>query len=298
MIKGFFPSLDEAWGSGHSLAIYTDTADEPDPQPKGLASDLVASGTRAILVVDNCPPETHKQLSEVAKAAGATISVITIEYDIREDQPEGTDVFSLETSSLPLIEKLLKARFANLSQIDARTIAEFSGGNARIAIALAGTVEKTETVSGLTNTELFTRLFKQRHEHDAGLLQIAEACSLVYSFQGEALAGENAELPVLGGLVGKSAQEVFTAAAELKRRDLLQQRREWRAILPHAIANRLATMALQNIPYFVIDSAIVNGPSERLLRSFSRRLGYLNASKEAQAIVQAGWPQAAFCPIF
>ncbi len=271
-----------------SLAIYTDTADEPDPQPKGLASDLIASGTRAILIIDNCPPETHKQLSEVVHASGSTISAITVEYDIREDQPEGTDVFALESSSLPLIETLVRARFPDLSQIDARTIAEFSGGNARIALALASTVKKAETVSGLTNTELFTRLFQQRHEHDAGLLQIAEACSLVYSFEGEALTGEGAELPVLGGLIGKTAQEVFTAAAELKRRDLLQQRRQWRAVLPHAIANRLAAMALQNIPYAVIEAAIVHGSSVRLLRSFSRRLGYLDGSKEAQAIVQ-GW---------
>jgi hypothetical protein len=93
---------------------------------------------------------------------------------------------------------------------------------------------------------------------------------------------------VLGGLIGKTAQEVFTAAAELKRRDLLQQRREWRAVLPHAIANRLAAMALENIPYAVIDSAIVQGSSERLLRSFSRRLGYLDGSKEARTIVK-GW---------
>lgn len=288
LVEALFDSAIGVNAIDPSLAIYTDTADEPDPQPKGLASDLVASGTRAILVIDNCPPETHKQLADVANAAGSTISVITVEYDIREDQPEGTDVFSLETSSLPLIEKLVRGRFPDLSQVDAGTIAEFSGGNARIALALAGTVKKSETVSGLTNTELFTRLFQQRHGHDAGLLQIAEACSLVYSFEGEALTGENAELPVLGGLIGKTAQEVFTAAAELKRRDLLQQRRQWRAVLPHAIANRLAAMALQNIPYAVIEAAIVRGSSERLLRSFSRRLGYLDGSKEAQAIVQ-GW---------
>ena len=282
----FDPSLG-AHALDPSLAIYTDIADEPDPQPRGLASDLVASGTRAILVVDNCPPEIHKQLSEIARASGKTISVITIEYDIREDQPEGTDVFSLETSSTELIEKLVRARFRDVSQIDARTIAEFSGGNARIALALAGTVKKSETLSSLTNTELFARLFQQRHEHDAGLLQIAEACSLVYSFQGELLAGGKAELPVLGGLIGKGAQEVFTAAAELRRRDLLQQRGPWRAILPHAIANNLAARALQNIPGSVIEASGLYS-STRLLRSFSRRLGYLDGSKEAQVIVR-GW---------
>lgn len=287
LVEALFDPTIGANALDPSLAVYTDIADGPEPQPKGLASDLVASGTRAILVIDNCPPETHKQLSEVARASGATISVITVEYDIREDQPEGTDVFSLETSSLELIEKLVRARFANVSQLDARTIAEFSGGNARIALALASTVKISETISGLNNAELFTRLFQQRHQHDAGLLQIAEACSLVYSFQGALLAGDEAELPVLGGLIGRNAQDVFTAAAELKRRDLLQQRGPWRAVLPPAIANGLAARALQNIPYSVIEAALVYG-SERLLRSFSRRLGYLSDSKEAKGIVR-GW---------
>lgn len=288
LVEALFDNTVGANALDPCLAFYTDVADGPDPQPKVLASELTAAGTRAILVIDNCPPETHRHLSEVVRASGSAVSAITVEYDIREDQPEGTDVFSLETSSVPLIAKLVAGRFPDLSQLDSRRIAEFSGGNARIALALAGTVKKTETVSGLTHTELFKRLFQQRHEHDAGLLQIAEACSLVYSFQGEDLTGENAELPVLGGLIGKTAQEVFTAAAELKRRDLLQKRGEWRAILPHAIANRLAELALQNIPYSIIEAAIVNGTSERLLRSFSRRLGYLDSSKEAQAIAK-GW---------
>ncbi|MHC2313113.1 hypothetical protein ACVIHC_000159 [Bradyrhizobium diazoefficiens] len=286
LVEALFDSAVGSNALDPALAVYADSADELDPPPKGMASDLVASEIRAIVVVDNCPPATHKQLAEVARAPGSTISLITVEYDIQDETPEGADAFLLETSSLPLIEKLVRSRFADVSQVDARTIAEFSGGNARVALALAGTIKNSETVAGLSHTELFTRLFQQRQGQDAALLQIAEACSLVYSFQGEALTGEDAELPVLGGLIGKSAQDVYTAAAELRRRDLLQQRREWRAVLPHALANRLAERALQNIPYSVIETAIVRGPSSRLLRSFSRRLGYLDGSEEAQAIVR------------
>lgn len=269
-----------------SLAIYTNEADEPNPPPTGLASDLIASRTRAVLVVDNCTPELHRRLSEVARANGSTISVITIEYDIKDDQPEGTDVFKLETSSIPLIEKLVARRYPDLSQIDAQTIAEFSGGNARIALALASRIEKTETVAGLSDEELFKRLFQQRHDPDPSLLLIAQACSLVYSFDGETVEGDDAELRFLGSLVGKSADDMYAGVAELKRRDLVQARAKWRAVLPHAIANRLAKMALQNLPPAKVKVVLVNGGSERLLRSFSRRLGYLDDSKEAQAIVK------------
>ena len=62
--------------------------------------------------------------------------------------------------------------------MDARTIAEASGGNARIAIALAETVERSETIAGLSNEELFQRLFRQRHDPDNALLLAAQACSL------------------------------------------------------------------------------------------------------------------------
>jgi hypothetical protein len=249
---------------------------------------IIANQTRATLLIDNCPFELHRQLTDVARAANSTISVITVEYDIRDDQPEGTDVFALESSSLALIEKLVQRRYPEISQIDAGTIAKFSGGNARVALALAATIGKDESISGLSDADLFKRLFQQRHEHDPDLLLIAQAYSLVYSFEGVKTKGEGAELPILSGLIGKFAQEVYASVAELKRRDLLQERAEWRAVLPHAIANRLATLALQNIPADTIKEALVTNAPARLRRSFSRRLGYLDKSKEARAIIE-GW---------
>lgn len=270
-----------------SLAIYTNEADGPNPPPTGLASDLIAGRTRAILVIDNCSPELHRRISEIARSSSSTISVITIEYDIREDQPEGTDVFVLDTSSLPLIETLVNRRYPHLSQIDARTIAEFSGGNARVALALASQIEKTETVAGLSEEELFRRLFEQRHNPDPLLLLIAQTCSLVYSFDGETIEGAEAELPILGSLVEKSADDIYAGVAELKQRDLVQARAKWRAVLPHAIANRLAKRALQTIPPAKVRSVLVDNAPERILLSFSRRLGYLDDSKEAQSLVKA-----------
>ncbi|MCS3765546.1 MULTISPECIES: hypothetical protein [Bradyrhizobium] len=283
----FDPSVGDA-ALDPSYAIYTNVADQPNPPPVGLASDLNANETRAILVIDNCPPELHRTLSDVARAHGSAVSVITIEYDIRDDQPEGTDVFRLDTSSIELIEKLVIRRYPDLSQVDGRTIAVFSDGNARVALALASRIEKTERVSELSDEELFKRLFQQRHDADPSLLLIAQACSLVYSFEGDTLDGENAELPILGHLIGKTANEVYQGVAELQRRDLVQARAHWRAVLPHAIANRLAKMALQNIPPARVASLLVDNASERLLRSFSRRLGYLDDSKQAKAIVE-GW---------
>jgi len=270
-----------------SLAIYTNMAEEPDPQPIGLTSDLIANKTRAIVVVDNCPKELHRRISELCRPSGSTVSAITVEYDIREDEPEGTQVFRLEPASVELIEKLIQHRFPELSRVDSWTAAEFSGGNARIGIALASTISKNGTLGGLSDEDLFQRLFLQRHAEDEPLLFVAQACSLVYSFQGQDVSNaDQAELVRLGAMIGKNAQEVFHSVAELHRRDLVQHRGVWRAVLPHAIANRLAALALQNIPLATIKAQLIENAPLRLVKSFSRRLGYLDGSKEAVAIVE------------
>ena len=284
LVQALFDDRLGAQALDPALALYTNMSDDPDPQPTGMVSDLVAGGTRAIVVVDNCAPELHRRLSEVCRRQGSTVSVITVEYDIREDDPEGTEVFELLPSTENLVEQLIKRRFPELSVIDARTAAEFSGGNARIALALAGTAERNGSLSGLAERELFQRLFQQRHEHDAGLLQAAQACALVYSFQGEALTGEDAELPRLAALIGTDAASLFRSVSELLRRDLAQRRGVWRAVLPHAIANRLAAAALQDIPLTIIEAHLINDAPTRLLKSFSRRLGYLESSSEAVQI--------------
>lgn len=269
-----------------SLAVYTNLSDDPDPQPTGLASDLIANRTRAVLIVDNCPPDLHRRLTDLCSGRHSTISVLTIEYDVRDDQPEGTLVVTLETSSVELIEKLVRRRYANLSQVDAGTIADASGGNARIAIALAETVEHSDSIAGLSNDELFQRLFRQRYDPDNALLLAAQACSLLYSFQGEILDGSEAELPRLAALIGQAPAEIYRHVGELFRRDLVQQRGNWRAVLPHAIANRLAARALDGIPYNYIDQHFITGGTERLARSFSRRLSFLHDHPKAINIVE------------
>jgi hypothetical protein len=264
-----------------SLAVYTNLADDPDPQPVGMASDLLVHQMPVVLVVDNCPPDLHRRLSEQCTKSGSTVSVLTVEYDVREDElPENTQVVTLTTASPDLIEKLLSRRFPHLSSVDSRTIADASGGNARIAVALADTVERTGTVAGLSGGELFDRLFWQRSAPDEGLRRAAQVCALVYSFDGEG-AEPGSELARLAELAELSVPAIYRHVGELMRRDLVQKRGVWRAVLPHALANHLAGRALEDIPLSTIERLLVTDGTERLARSFSRRLSFLHRHPKA-----------------
>ena len=120
-----------------SLVFYADISDGPTPDPVTFTEQLISQKTRAILIIDNCPPGLHNRLTQICRESKSTVSLLTVEYDVRDDLFEETRVFRLEPASEEIIEKLVMKRFPHISQIDAKTIANFSGGNARVAISLA-----------------------------------------------------------------------------------------------------------------------------------------------------------------
>lgn len=143
------------------LLFYTDISDDPSPSPQNMAEQIIAKGCRAILIVDNCSPKLHRSLVGICSQASQFISLLTIEYDVADDLPEETTVFHMEPASEDVVSKLILRRFPNVSIIDSRKIAHLSGGNARVAIALASTIVQGESIGELSDNELFKRLFNQ-----------------------------------------------------------------------------------------------------------------------------------------
>ncbi|MBT9486529.1 MAG: hypothetical protein IV093_03370 [Rubrivivax sp.] len=283
--------FDDRIGVGalpRSDALYTDISDEPDPVPQEMLSRLVSMGHRVVLIVDNCGIDLHRKLAAKIASSNCLLSVITVEYDINDDELQDTDIFKLEAASSDLIEKMLESRYPAIAPPSRHVIARFSEGNSRVAFALAETAKNGESLARLKDTDLFERLFHQQKAPSAELLDAAKACALLYSFDGETLDGSESELSPLASLAGQSADHLHKHVAELHRRQLVQKRSKWRAILPHALANRLAKRALEDIPIQRIEAAIINRSSARMLRSFSRRIGYLHDDEHAVALA-AKW---------
>lgn len=263
------------------IAIYTDYSAETRPSARDMARELIGRGEPAILIVDNCNPETHAELAKLCSESEAPISLLTVEYDVREDEPEHTDVFRLQAASNDLLELWLEQTFDHVSQVDRRTIAEFSHGNFRVARALAETLKRGETLGQVKSRDLFERIFRQRNIEDKSLLMAAEDLALAYSVNGEDITPDG-ELAQLAAIRGRDVREFFESIAELRRRDVAQVRGRWRAILPQAIANGLATNALARIHPDTLDG-LMRTASPRLCISISRRLGNLHDCPEARA---------------
>ncbi|MBJ5061048.1 hypothetical protein JGF56_24270, partial [Salmonella enterica subsp. enterica serovar Derby] len=157
-------------------------------------------------------------------------------------------------------------------------------------LAIAERVEEGESLAQLSDAQLFNRLFEQRNHSDENLREQAEILSPVYSFSVSAPDMGYSELEVLGSLSGHTQNQLFRAVKNLLDRHIVQKRSHWRAILPHAIANKLASSALDSIPVEQLRATFEASGHQRLLMSFAHRLGLLHNHPVAKEIVKA-WLQ-------
>ncbi|MBB3871657.1 hypothetical protein [Brevundimonas mediterranea] len=267
-----------------ALAIYGDAGFDKSVSPAQLARSLVDDQVEAVLIVDNCLAARHRELVEIVRQPGSRVRLLTIDYDVGDDQPDHTEVFRLQNAGEDLIDALLLQRAPTLAHAERIRIIEFAGGNTRIALAIALAPRGAKGIVGLKNEELLDRLFlKDRRDPDVELRRVARAAALVYAFSIE--GAEVAEGVALTALAGVSDLVFHEKIADLLERGLAQKRGDQRAVLPPAIAAWLAAEALAKLPRNHLMTAF-GIFSPRLQLSFARRLGLLQGVKAATEIAQ------------
>ena len=282
LVQALFEQVGNTPELPPSHALYADVGQSHTTSPMQMLEALLQRGKPVVLVADNCPPETHQALARRLAEVRSEVRLVTVEYDVRTDRPEKTDVVKIKAQGSDIVESLLRRRRPDLSYSDAKRLAVLAQGNARLGLALAQAAPKTGSLSTFDDAVLFDRLFWQRNTPDPALKESAEVLSLVYSFDVE---GDD-ELTVLGSLIEKPRKKLRSHIATLGNRGLAQDqdRGKSRAILPDALANKLARDALENIHWRDVADTFANKP--RLRQSFARRLSYLHDVKEARQIVR------------
>lgn len=264
--------------------IYCDISNEPKPVPITFIQELLLLQKRVILIVDNCDKELHNKLAEFTLDSSSKISLLTIEYDVKENTDIESYNYYLDTSSDNTIRKLLKRDFDYIEDSNIETIVKCSDGNFRIARYLAKTIDKNESIGTLREETLFERLFYQNNEKNSDLLDTGRVASIFISFNVEYNVDDSDnELNILSNIIEKSPLELSRNIGELSKRQIIQSRGNMRAVLPHAIANRLADELLSLLPINFIINEIKK--SRRLELSFFRRLKFLHDKEYSKKIV-------------
>lgn len=280
--------FDQSLGEGALLparAIYGDSGRDLHVGAARVAEELQLSGCEAVLVVDNANAAIHSQLAEIAGRAGSRISVLTIDYDVGGEKAAGLLV-TLEANSEAVLISILEQRFPMLSDAERRHLAQFSGGNARIALNIAEGAAEGVDLSTLNDGELLDRLFQRgRQDQDPKARACADAASLVTAFYAEDGDQQSAEHPVLAAIAGVTEAAFFRNVAVFLEWGIVQQRGPQRAVMPPPFANMLAaTFVRRSDPQALLAQFLSASP--RLLTSFARRLGQLHNEPAAVRLAE------------
>ncbi|QOD12717.1 hypothetical protein IEE84_12865 [Psychrobacter sp. 28M-43] len=264
---------------------YCDYGESPSPLPLHFIEDLKQKNKKFIVIVDNCGRDQHEILTKSITNDNSQISLLTIEYDISDDLPEKTSVFKLEPNSPTLVQKVIERHYPKINSPIPHDIAQLTGGNYRLALAIASTVNKVDNIAILNDKQLFERLFYQNGQINEENYKIAQVFSLVFSFNIKDLSEPNSELQILSDIAEVSPRTAKQVIEQLKAKDVVQQRGDFRAILPHVLANHLSKQALQWIDDDELHDIFVKMPS-RLQRSMIKRLSYLHDNEVVCNFVQ------------
>lgn len=266
-------SLPQDW------ALYTEN-NHPIPLPEEMAQSL--TNKRIVLIIDNCSRNVHKKLTRSIK--NSQISLLTIDYDIQDDSPQETDVFVLEPASKNMLVKLLKRTNPDVDTNIVDRIASLSDGNSRIALALVQAFRKSEDFGTLLDEEIFERLFWQNNGNNEVIYETAKACSLVYSFDTSDPESDESEIQLLAKLADQTYEKFHSNLEAIRKKGLLQSRGQWSALLPQALANRIASNALPSYTDSKILEVFVGSRADRLQSSFCHRLSFLHSNQSAKRI--------------
>ena len=279
----------------HSSAVYGDAGHDLATPPALVAERLAASGQRAVLIVDNCTDRLHGQLARIVAQRTSRTSLLTIDYELDGDTSEGALVVRLGDNSDTTIDNLIAQRFPDLGGLVRHRLVEFAGGNARVALAIARGVRKSDRLTDLDDFGLIDRLFQEerRGGRDATMRPAAEVAALVYAFYADATERSAPEHGTLAPLAELSAKAFYAAVERMLSFGIAQQRGAQRAIKPDALADRLASICLRQSEPASLVNAFAGGPP-RLHASFARRIGRLHNEPKAVAIAnmllsEDGW---------
>lgn len=265
---------------------YTDMRTQPSISPTKLANHLIETRQLCVMVIDNCDSGQHQILANLVRGASSNFSLLTIDNDMEEDAPFDTELIRVEAMSGELIARLLRLNFVDLPDQSVDRIAHLSGGNARVALSLAGVAGTKGLATSLSEKELFLRLLHQTGEPNDALEMSAQVCALLHSFDGETIGQGDFDLDRLAKIAEISPTVLYRHVSKLRRKHMLERRGNIHVFSLHAVANRLAKYALESFSTPLIEEQLVDTAPPQIVLSFARRLSYLADSPDAVNIAK------------
>ena len=277
------------------LAMYAVQSEVPDRQLPAIVDQLASSGARAVVVVDDCDPQSHDVLVGLARRVGSGVSLVTIDDEIPSDL--GTDIIRIGEAPASIVEAIVEHVAGVLPPRDRQRLARMSAGFPDIPIRIGSDPGATQLVDPRSD-QFIDRFVVGRAPRDAELL--LRSATLLSAFRlvrvepvntgwldpSQAQTTEDCLAPIAALGRHLTSEDLYAATQQLARRGVFKRRGGLGAIQPRPIAIRLAGLQWGEWDRGKWDHVLSGGLGPGLTRVAAERLADLNETEIASRVVK------------
>ena len=255
--------------------------------------NLTDMGLRAIVVVDECAPDTHRILDNIVSRAGSRLSLVTIDHEIPSGSSDDT-TFKLEEAPL-LVTQTIIDRVPNLDPEDQRRLARFSRGFPGIGIRVAHAWRTQLPVAHATDDNLVDAFVLGRNSRRPESLLRSAALIAAFGLvqaepqpDGTVYDSSTSAVPlseIVKLVSGLTADELYADIQELRDRGIVQRRGRFTILQPRPIAMKLAERQWRDWTHEKWDEVLGGNISPDFKRLAARQLALLNTTERAATVV-------------
>ena len=272
---------EEATGlSLNDLVLYADESEAGTKAVIRTVEVLVTGEQRAIVVVDVCPPKTHRILQDLVLRTESRLSLVTLD----DEMPSGTpdrEAYILPQAPSSITDSIIDRQSPRLPSEDRRRLAHFSKGFPMVAMLVTKAWEEDRPVAHATDEDLVDAFVLGRDPRDReSLLRSAELLA-TFGLLGIDYQDDSALVEIAERGRNLSAADLHVHIQDLISRGVAQRRGGAVMLQPPPIAMRLAERQWRQWGRVHWDDVLAGGGDPKLKILAAQRLKGLNTTSLA-----------------
>jgi hypothetical protein len=243
--------------------LYEDVKD----RLQNIAREIADTGSRTLLIVDDCPDPIHTKLSETVHRDGSRCHLITIGVETKAQGMRRNLIIELNAASNELIGHIAEATNKQVSEKNASLIRDLSQGFPRMAVFASRALEGGDEELSSVET-LISRIVWGEHEIDQLAFESLRLLSLFTIVGMENNAAH--ELEEIATFCGKTARQIYNELKRFAERGVLFRQGDYGEVQPLPLAMRLSNQWLESNPAGTLEDLFRSLGEEMKLRMVGR----------------------------
>ena len=267
------------------LVLYAVESEVGAERLNETVQSLADAGNRAVVVVDECSPETHRSLSNMVVRQSSSLSLVSIDHEAATG-PQEQKTLNVAEAAHSITRAIIERTALVQHHEDQRRLAHFCKGFPKIAIQISHAWVQSVPVARATDDDLVDAFVLGRRPQDQALLLKSAALLATFGlvYREPLNAGDLTDIAGLAHDLEES--ELRSAVDDLRRRGIAQSRGRAVLLQPRPIAMMLAERQWLSWIPAEWDRVLAGNTRPELRISGAGQLALLNTTETAHQVVQ------------